>query len=358
MDMDLLPLRSLRRSHSVRRCCASFRHSAGFHARVVLDSDASSTKRSWRGWWCTGCSWSRSCRGRRKSEWGRRCARVHGTWESNKRWDMCGPDGRFFSGAQRWRCNSWAVLVRSALVNRLQCAACAVWVGVLSTHRRFSGILSRKPTSPPFLRWCRLPRTPTRLPLRSQPLWSWKWRWRCCRRVFAWLSVVPPSSFPIDTIIEVFSSVVDVLDVSVSEVVAFPPGEHLAFQGIVSMQRQMLVVVEEAFEAHQMFDVLHPLSSRSCTVVSFKSDAFEKQSFLFANIVLCRRIKVSFFYIPSCENRWMVPVFWLCCFLKHLLYLDERDVSLRFAVLWSSSRILLDDKARLKCSRHEPSGLL
>ena len=54
--MDLLSSRSLRQSQSPwsqalwsralwahylwRRCCASFRHSAGFHAREVLDSDA------------------------------------------------------------------------------------------------------------------------------------------------------------------------------------------------------------------------------------------------------------------------------------------------------------------------------
>ena len=45
--------------------------------------------------------------------------------------------------------------------------------------------------------------------------------------------------------------VVDVLDVSVSEIVAFPPGEHLAFLGIVLMQRQIVGAVEEASEAHQ-----------------------------------------------------------------------------------------------------------
>ena len=44
---------------------------------------------------------------------------------------------------------------------------------------------------------------------------------------------------------------VDVVDVSVSEIAAFPPGEHLAFSGIVLMNRQILVAVEEAFEAHQ-----------------------------------------------------------------------------------------------------------
>ena len=44
---------------------------------------------------------------------------------------------------------------------------------------------------------------------------------------------------------------VDVVDVSVSEFVLSPPGEHLAFQGIFFVQRQILVAVEEAFGAHQ-----------------------------------------------------------------------------------------------------------
>ena len=55
---------------------------------------------------------------------------------------------------------------------------------------------------------------------------------------FLWLSVEPPSSFSIDIVIEVFFllrfvdllvDVVDVLDVSVQEIAAFPPSERLAF---------------------------------------------------------------------------------------------------------------------------------
>ena len=58
-------------------------------------------------------------------------------------------------------------------------------------------------------------------------------------------------SFLLLRIADLVVDVVDVLDVSVSEIVAFPPSEHLAFKGIVLMQRQILVAVEEAFEAHQ-----------------------------------------------------------------------------------------------------------
>ena len=75
-------------------------------------------------------------------------------------------------------------------------------------------------------------------------------------RVSPWLSVVPPSSFPIDIVIEVFSSFeLQILSLTLlmfcSESVAFPPSESLAFNGIVLMQRQILVAVEEAFGARQ-----------------------------------------------------------------------------------------------------------
>ena len=46
-----------------------------------------------------------------------------------------------------------------------------------------------------------------------------------------------------------------VVDVSVSEIVAFPPGEHLAFSGIVLMHRQILVAVEEVSGTHQHSNV-------------------------------------------------------------------------------------------------------
>ena len=44
---------------------------------------------------------------------------------------------------------------------------------------------------------------------------------------------------------------VDVVDVSVSDIVAFPPKERLAVSGIVVMHRQILVAVEEVSGAHQ-----------------------------------------------------------------------------------------------------------
>ena len=54
-------------------------------------------------------------------------------------------------------------------------------------------------------------------------------------------------SFLLLRIVDLLVDVVDVLDVSVQEIAAFPPSERLAFQGIVLTQRQILVAVEEAF---------------------------------------------------------------------------------------------------------------
>ena len=42
----------------------------------------------------------------------------------------------------------------------------------------------------------------------------------------------------------------------------------------------------------------------------------------------------------------MAAMFFLSCFLKHLLRLEEHDLSFRLAVLWSLSGILLNDKAK------------
>ena len=51
-------------------------------------------------------------------------------------------------------------------------------------------------------------------------------------------------SFLLLRIADLVVDAVDVVDVSVSEIAAFPLGEHLAFSGIVLMHRQILVAVE------------------------------------------------------------------------------------------------------------------
>ena len=153
-------------------------------------------------------------------------------------------------GARRWHCNS--------RVKRIVCAfraceqtvplKCVLSVGVLSTP------------SVDFLEFLPENRNHNHFSDNHEQLPLRNWRWRLCRRVSPWLSVVPPSSLAIDIssrrflllrIADFVVDAVDVVDVSVSEFDQFPPGEHLAFSGIVSVHRQILIAVEQVFGAHQ-----------------------------------------------------------------------------------------------------------
>ena len=58
-----------------------------------------------------------------------------------------------------------------------------------------------------------------------------------------------------------------------------------------------------------MFGVLQPFSSRSCIVLSFKSDAIKKHDLFFVIVVLCQRISVF-----SCAYHLERTVGWLPCF--------------------------------------------
>ena len=58
-------------------------------------------------------------------------------------------------------------------------------------------------------------------------------------------------SFLLVRITDFVVDTVDAVDVSVPEIVRFPPGEHLAFSGIILMHRQNLVAVEEVSGASQ-----------------------------------------------------------------------------------------------------------
>ena len=80
-------------------------------------------------------------------------------------------------------------------------------------------------------------------------------------------------SFLLLRIVDLLIDVVDVLDVSVSEIVAFPPSERLAFLGIVVMQRQILVAVEEAFEVHRHSNEESNVW-RSAVILKVSSDGF------------------------------------------------------------------------------------
>ena len=127
---------------------------------------------------------------------------------------------------------------------------------------------------------------------------------RRCRRVSSWLSVSTAvqfsdrhcnRSFLLLRIVDLVVNVVDVLDVSVSVIVAFPPSERLAFESIPLIQRQILVAVEEACEAPSAFkrkdfnvwrSAAVQLSLLYCRVFQERCDRKSITSFI-ANIVLC-----------------------------------------------------------------------
>ena len=218
------------------------------------------------------------------------------------------------------------------------------------TPRRFSGIPSRKPKSPPFIRWCRLPWAPTRLPLWVLPLRCW--RWRRCRRVCPWISVVPPSSLAIDIVIEVSSSFeLLILSLTSQRLLRFRQVSVLHFKALFwcngkfwSLSKRLLRPILK--RRIQCLAFLQPFGSRSCIVVSFKSDAIEKQDFLFANIVLRQWLSVSFLFVPPWKYHRMAAMFALSCFLKHLFRLVEHHLSFRDTMFWSSTGICRYDKAR------------
>ena len=118
------------------------------------------------------------------------------------------------------------------------------------------------------------------------------------------------------------------------------------------MQRQTLIAVEEAFEAHQHSNEESNVWRFATAQLSllygrvFQEMRYEKQDFFFANIVLFQRISVSFLCIPSCKIRRMAAMFALSCFLQHLFRLVEHHLSFRDTMFWSSTGILHSDKAR------------
>ena len=110
------------------------------------------------------------------------------------------------------------------------------------------------------------------------------------------------------------------------------------------MQRQILVAVEEAFEAH-----LHSNEEsnvwRSATVqlAWLKSRVFRKRCDRKAWLLSRQHCAPPI--VPPWKDCWMAAMFLLSCFLKDLLRLVEHHLSFRSAMFWSSTGILLNDKA-------------
>ena len=82
---------------------------------------------------------------------------------------------------------------------------------------------------------------------------------------------------------------------------------------------------------------------QSCLSRAMRSKSIK--SFL-SNIMLRQWLSVSFLFVPPWKYRRMVAMFSLSCFLLHLLRPVEHDLSFRWAVLCSSTGILLNDQAR------------
>ena len=169
--------------------CAGFRHSAGLSRQSDSWWRNLSTEGAWRCAWCTGCS--RSCcvlvvpimpcscvvvegRVTEKDD----VLVVNGRWDSNKGWDMCGPDDRFFSGAQR----CYAILkpcacdaFRDCEQTVLRCM-CSVYGCTVHTHRRF--LEFQESGSPELHRWYSESRKQDIQSLQVSVLWVVEF-WEC-----------------------------------------------------------------------------------------------------------------------------------------------------------------------------------
>ena len=172
---------------------------------------------------------------------------------------------------------------------------------------------------------------------------------------------MPPSSFVIDIVIEVFSAF-ELLILSLTLLMLWTyryqrlfgfrqvnilhcPASFWCICIILSLSNRFLGPISIQMK-NQMFGVPYSFSSCSCIIMSLKSDAIVKHNFFLAFFVLLQRRSVSFVCTPSFENRRMASVLSLPGFLEHLFRFEEHDLSFRCTMLRSSSGILLDDKAR------------
>ena len=146
-----------------------------------------------------------------------------------------------------------ALCVRSALVNKLYCTdVCCEWVSCLPPPSIFwNSFQETEITTISQMMWTMRSNSfaivmfaTAKLKMKTLPA-------GLCSTAIQFSDRHSNRSFLLLRIADSVFDVVDVLDVSVSETLAFPPSERLAFQGIVSMQGQILVAVEEAFGAHQ-----------------------------------------------------------------------------------------------------------
>ena len=121
---------------------------------------------------------------------------------------------------------------------------CNVYGCTFYTHRRFGGIISMKPQSPPFLRCCKLPWPPTRLSYIATAKFKMKmlpagFTVALCNTTIQSCDRQNNRSFLLFRIADFVVDTVNVVDVSVSEFLLSLPSEHLAFQALQKLQEKL-----------------------------------------------------------------------------------------------------------------------
>ena len=231
----------------------------------------------------------------------------------------------------------------------------------VNTARRFSEIPSRKLKSPPFIRWCKFPWAPTRLAILKFATAKLKMKtltagvpMALCSTAIQFSDRHSNRSFFLLRIADLVVDVADVLDVSVSQNVAFPSKWASCifmhcFNATANYGRcRRSFWGPSAFKRRiQCMAFCNRSARRSCLVVSLKSDTIERYDFLFANIVRPpTNLGIFLDHTILRESSDGSHVFLLSCFLKHLLRLEKHYLSFRCTMLWSSTGILLSDKVR------------
>ena len=238
---------------------------------------------------------------KRKCSW--RNARERTTMD-----ETCGtPDDQLILG-HKDACTSRLVLnlrasqaraMRSALVKRLYCAVCAVFLGVLSTLPvDFLKFFPRNRNTTTYqMMWNTMSSNSLAIAKSATAMFQMKtlptgFTVALCSTAIQSCDRHGHRSFLFLRIADFVVDAVDVVDVSVSEIVAFPPSERLAFfwhcfNATNSDRCRRVIWGPPAFKRRtQCLAFCNNSAFRSCIVVSFKSDAIEKHDFLFANIVL------------------------------------------------------------------------
>ena len=175
---------------------------------------------------------------------------------------MCGPDDRFFSGAQRCyailepsACDPFRACEQTVLRSMCSVYGCAVYT---SPSVFWNSIQETEITTISQMMWvvmssnsCAIAKSATAKLKMKMKMLPAGFSVGLCDTAVQSCDRQSNRSFLLLRIADFVVDAVDAVDVSVSEFVLSPPGEHLAFSGMVLMHRQILVAVEEVSGDHQ-----------------------------------------------------------------------------------------------------------